>query len=202
LREFKKEARLQVVPGLPTLQEIDAYYHAARLGSRSAAVRQLIKIALSGYFSNDHLQILESIKNDTRPNDFVFPNANVHRIHIALEPSEYDEINDYYKASHRDSRTDAVRRLLEIALSGNLPKEHVTIIDTYIEPRRQIRQLAHIFWEEEGRPIGKDIEHWQRAEAKIAADKAKRAGSEANPKRPYSTRKHNHDQHLVSELHN
>ena len=31
----------------------------------------------------------------------------------------------------------------------------------------EIKARAHAIWEEEGRPEGRDREHWQRAEAKI-----------------------------------
>jgi len=32
-----------------------------------------------------------------------------------------------------------------------------------------IRERAYAIWEEEGRPYGKDLEHWLRAAAKINA---------------------------------
>jgi hypothetical protein len=34
-----------------------------------------------------------------------------------------------------------------------------------------IRERAFAFWEEEGRPDGKSVEHWLRAEAEIRTDK-------------------------------
>jgi hypothetical protein len=32
---------------------------------------------------------------------------------------------------------------------------------------QRIRQLAYAIWEDEGRPHGKDVEHWLRAEVEI-----------------------------------
>jgi hypothetical protein len=37
------------------------------------------------------------------------------------------------------------------------------------ERERRIRERAYAIWEREGRPHGKDLEHWRRAEAEIAA---------------------------------
>lgn len=34
----------------------------------------------------------------------------------------------------------------------------------------RIRERAYAIWEQEGRPAGKDLDHWLRAEAEIAAD--------------------------------
>jgi hypothetical protein len=45
-----------------------------------------------------------------------------------------------------------------------------------------IRQRAHAIWEAEGKPEGKAIEHWQRAQVEIAAERAtkvREAGPEA-----------------------
>ena len=34
----------------------------------------------------------------------------------------------------------------------------------------RIRDRAHAIWEEEGRPVGQDREHWERAAAEIDAE--------------------------------
>ena len=34
-----------------------------------------------------------------------------------------------------------------------------------------IRQRAHALWQQEGRPDGRDLEHWLRAEAEICGKK-------------------------------
>jgi Protein of unknown function (DUF2934) len=34
-----------------------------------------------------------------------------------------------------------------------------------------IRQRAHALWQKEGRPDGRDLEHWLRAEAEISGKK-------------------------------
>jgi hypothetical protein len=39
------------------------------------------------------------------------------------------------------------------------------------EPKREeIATLAYFLWEEEGRPSGKDVEHWLSAMAHVCAD--------------------------------
>ncbi len=35
------------------------------------------------------------------------------------------------------------------------------------QKEQAIRERAYAIWEEEGRPDGKDLEHWLRAEAEI-----------------------------------
>lgn len=35
----------------------------------------------------------------------------------------------------------------------------------------RIRDLAHRFWEEEGRPEGREVEHWCRAEERLAKER-------------------------------
>jgi hypothetical protein len=37
---------------------------------------------------------------------------------------------------------------------------------------QRIRERAHQIWEREGRPEGKSDEHWQRAQAEIAAEES------------------------------
>ena len=34
--------------------------------------------------------------------------------------------------------------------------------------RQQIADRAYVLWEQEGRPDGRDVDHWLRAEAEIA----------------------------------
>jgi hypothetical protein len=38
------------------------------------------------------------------------------------------------------------------------------------EKQRRIRERAYEIWQREGRPHGRDAEHWQRAEAEIEAE--------------------------------
>lgn len=38
------------------------------------------------------------------------------------------------------------------------------------EREQQIRERAHAIWEEEGRPEGRDAEHWERAGREIEAE--------------------------------
>ena len=38
------------------------------------------------------------------------------------------------------------------------------------EREQAVRDRASAFWEREGRPAGRDLEHWLRAEAEIAAE--------------------------------
>lgn len=43
----------------------------------------------------------------------------------------------------------------------------------------QIEQLAYHLWEEEGRPEGRDVDFWLRAEARLAAPAAAAKGNGA-----------------------
>jgi hypothetical protein len=54
------------------------------------------------------------------------------------------------------------------------PKERIGM-DQNVE--RRIRDRAYSIWEEEGRPAGRDIEHWLRAAQEIAAMAGKNAAS-------------------------
>ncbi len=51
------------------------------------------------------------------------------------------------------------------------------------ERRERIRERAHEIWEREGRPEGRDVEHWQMAVAEIEAEAAQEAdvGAPAAP---------------------
>jgi hypothetical protein len=41
------------------------------------------------------------------------------------------------------------------------------------EAREQkIREMAYVIWEREGRPQGRELDHWRQAEAEIAAPKS------------------------------
>lgn len=62
---------------------------------------------------------------------------------------------------------------------------------------RRIRDRAHKIWEEEGRPEGRDVDHWLRAAQEIAAEEHEQSGSstdsdtaeaEEKPKRSRATR--------------
>ncbi len=54
--------------------------------------------------------------------------------------------------------------------------------------KREIEVRAYLIWESEGRPHGREVEHWQRAEAEIlgakkpAAKKKKTTKAKANGK--------------------
>lgn len=39
-------------------------------------------------------------------------------------------------------------------------------------PENQIKDRAHHIWEREGRPHGRELDHWRQAEAEIAAERA------------------------------
>lgn len=47
----------------------------------------------------------------------------------------------------------------------------------------KIRERAHTIWEEEGRPEGKDVEHWERARKEVLGD-AVGSGAGSPPKKP------------------
>lgn len=45
------------------------------------------------------------------------------------------------------------------------------------ERTRRIQERAHSIWEQEGRPHGRDAQHWSQAEREIDAEDAARASS-------------------------
>jgi hypothetical protein len=49
------------------------------------------------------------------------------------------------------------------------------------EVRRAIELRAYLIWEGEGRPHGREKEHWQRAEAEILSTKPAKKASTAKP---------------------
>ncbi len=51
-------------------------------------------------------------------------------------------------------------------------------------PEDAIRQRSYFIWEREGRPLGKEHEHWMRAKAELEAEleaEVKAAGAEEDP---------------------
>ena len=54
----------------------------------------------------------------------------------------------------------------------------------------EIAKRAYTMWELEGRPTGKDLEHWLRAEAELDATRHEQTAKEATPKprRPATNR--------------
>jgi hypothetical protein len=47
----------------------------------------------------------------------------------------------------------------------------------------EIAKRAFTMWELEGRPTGRDLEHWLRAEAELEATQNAQTGNKAPPKR-------------------
>lgn len=47
-----------------------------------------------------------------------------------------------------------------------MPEEHVSIsaVGRHFDEEVEIAALAYRYYEEEGRPLGRALEHWQRAE--------------------------------------
>lgn len=52
------------------------------------------------------------------------------------------------------------------------------------ERHEQIRQRAHAIWEQEGRPHGREQEHWERAERELGLDAAPLAAASLKKKAP------------------
>jgi len=186
LGERKKEARLQAVLSPTLLDDIDQYYHAARLDSKSDAIRRLLRFALETNLPQEHLEIITIMRKSGANNVPKNLHEKSERIHIALEPDERSEICDYRNAAHHSSRTETIRFLIQLALKGKLPKAHLDIVNQFIAPRRRIRLRAHLIWEREGRPEWKSDEHWHRAAAELADEAANalvNAGAD-QPERP------------------
>ncbi len=45
-----------------------------------------------------------------------------------------------------------------------------------------VRDTAYAIWEAEGKPVGRDAEHWRQAEERVAASLGEPAGKAAKPK--------------------
>lgn len=52
------------------------------------------------------------------------------------------------------------------------------------ERHEQIRKRAHAIWEQEGRPHGREQEHWERAERELGPDAAPLAAASLKKKAP------------------
>ncbi len=66
-----------------------------------------------------------------------------------------------------------------------MPVEHVSVsaVGRHFDEEVEIAALAQRFYEEEGRPEGRSLEHWQRAEKEIRQRKL----SPAQESQPHST---------------
>ena len=49
---------------------------------------------------------------------------------------------------------------------------------------QRIRERAFQIWIEEGKPLGRDTEHWQRAEQEIAGGEGEQPHKQAPPRQP------------------
>lgn len=49
------------------------------------------------------------------------------------------------------------------------------------EKKERIRARAHALWEREGRPEGREMDHWLEAEAELNSADGREAGEEAAP---------------------
>lgn len=56
------------------------------------------------------------------------------------------------------------------------------------ERHTTIAKRAYGLWELEGRPTGKDLEHWLRAEAEFETPQDPKAGSSPAPRQPAAKR--------------
>lgn len=45
-----------------------------------------------------------------------------------------------------------------------------------------VRDTAYAIWEAEGKPVGRDAEHWRQAQERVAASISEPAGNAAKPK--------------------
>jgi metal-responsive CopG/Arc/MetJ family transcriptional regulator len=54
--------------------------------------------------------------------------SKVERIHVTLSPADIEQIDDYRFTAKLDSRSEAVRQLVFIALEGKLPPQHISIV--------------------------------------------------------------------------
>ncbi len=52
----------------------------------------------------------------------------------------------------------------------------------------RIRERAHLIWEREGRPIGRELAHWEQAAAELSAEDAAAAAPAKKPRAPRKPR--------------
>lgn len=64
-----------------------------------------------------------------------------------------------------------------------MPEEHVSVsaVGRHFDEEVEIAALAQRFYEEEGRPEGRSLEHWRRAEKEIHQRKLTAQESEPHP---------------------
>jgi hypothetical protein len=68
--------------------------------------------------------------------------------------------------------------LAAIAFKEGRRSRRVTMSDR----EKRISERAHQIWEEEGRPTGRDREHWERATREIDDENAASAGTDEVPR--------------------
>jgi metal-responsive CopG/Arc/MetJ family transcriptional regulator len=54
--------------------------------------------------------------------------SKVERIHVTLSQADIEQIDDYRFTARLDSRSEALRQLVFIALEGKLPQDHINIV--------------------------------------------------------------------------
>ena len=65
-----------------------------------------------------------------------------------------------------------------------LRKGAQALIEQASDLQERIRQRAHAIWEREGRPSGRDQDHWRDAESELARDEAAAAPARPAAKKP------------------
>ena len=61
-----------------------------------------------------------------------------------------------------DGTTEA-ERSDKLGASGEAAGDHDAILADRVDDELEIRKRAHAIWEAEGRPLGRELEHWLRA---------------------------------------
>ena len=191
--ENKKAARLQVILDPATLIRIDDYRSqrrfagdvSARASSKSDAIRTLIRLALSETLPPKHIDIINRMHREQlfrrheEPSLIKRYGDNLDRAHLALEQSEIDAIDRYRVyanlcGSKINSRAEAVRFLLEIALEGKIPDSHMTILNRIARDEPRIRERAQQIWQQEGANLNESEEiakqRWFRAKVDILSE--------------------------------
>ncbi|HTV30566.1 MAG TPA: DUF2934 domain-containing protein [Xanthobacteraceae bacterium] len=169
--------RIHIVLPPTLLMDLDDYRFVARKNSRSDAIRCLVRLALrEDGLPQSHLDTLDRMraeKSRRSPEEQLalidkYQHENA-RIHILLESEHRRDIEAYRTIAELKTRAAVIKYLAHLSLKGELPRKHRDIVARLVGPDKPIRDLAHQFWEQEGRPSGKDQEHWERAKAALAA---------------------------------
>jgi hypothetical protein len=118
--------RIHIALGKSETEILDEFRLAARLVTRSDAMRRLIRVALEGNLPEDHLQIIGTIKNLKQRVTASLLEPKTRHAQITLDPIEVDDVSRYQDIAAFTSKSVTIRYLLHASLGKQYPPEHLT----------------------------------------------------------------------------